>query len=67
MIKKEEEANLFKKELHPFITDLFRFLLLLCTDKFHNLSDNDLKADFYEKILPSLKFDSISNLNNTFK
>jgi hypothetical protein len=61
-IKKEEEANLTKKEQPESILDLLRFFLLLINEDCENIPNQKLLEEIFEKIYSKFKLDSLSNL-----
>lgn len=59
-IKKDDEANLPKKEQPEMIVDLLRFFLILINEKYENIPNQKLISEIFEKVFPKYKLDSIS-------
>lgn len=62
-IKKEEEANLNKKEQPDSIMDLIKFFLIVINEDYENIPNQKLLEELFDKIYTKYKLDSLSNYN----
>ena len=63
LIKKEDEANIPKKDYPEMIDDLFRFFLLLISEEYEKIPNQKLVEEMFDNVFPKYKIDSLSNFN----